>query len=83
MGEKVYKNISNASIIQLNIWEDFKSYCEDKKVDFSNIKPLPQHWYSIFIGRSGYYLDLAYNAKRHEITYACELINFNKIYIIH
>lgn len=41
--KNVSKNMSNASTIQLNFWEDFKNYCEDKKVNFSLIKPLPQH----------------------------------------
>lgn len=45
--KNVSKNMSNASTIQLNFWEDFKNYCEDKKVNFSLIKPLPQHWYNI------------------------------------
>ena len=75
--KNVSKNMSNASTIQLNFWEDFKNYCEDKKVNFSLIKPLPQHWYNIFIGRSDCHLDLTYNTKKHEI--ACELyINDNK-----
>ena len=42
-----------------------------KKVSFSLIKPLPQHWYNIFIGSSDCHLDLTYNTKKHEI--ACEL----------
>ena len=38
---------------------------------------MPQHWYSIFIGRSDCHIDLTYNTKKHEI--ACELyINDNK-----
>lgn len=75
--KNVSKNMSNASTIQLNFWEDFKNYCEEKKVSFSLIKPLPQHWYNIFIGSSDCHLDLTYNTKKHEI--ACELyINDNK-----
>lgn len=75
--KNVSKNMSNASTIQLNFWEDFKNYCEEKKVNFSLIKPLPQHWYNIFIGSSDCHLDLTYNTKKHEI--ACELyINDNK-----
>lgn len=62
--------MSNASTIQLNFWEDFKSYCENKKVKFSLIKPLPQHWYNVFIGRSDCHLDLTFNTKKHEV--ACE-----------
>lgn len=74
--KNVSKNMSNASTIQLNFWEDFKNYCEEKKVSFSLIKPLPQHWYNIFIGSSDCHLDLTYNTKKHEI--ACELyINDN------
>ena len=68
--KSVSKNMSNASTIQLNFWEDFKSYCENKKVKFSLIKPLPQHWYNVFIGRSDCHLDLTFNTKKHEV--ACE-----------
>ena len=39
--KNVSKNMSNASTIQLNFWEDFKSYCENKKVNFSLTKHLP------------------------------------------
>lgn len=48
-----------------------------KKIKFSLIKTLLQHWYNIFIGRSYCHLDLTYNIKKHEI--ACELyISDNK-----
>jgi hypothetical protein len=55
--------MSNASTIQLNFWVDFKNYYEDKKFDFSLIKPLLQHWYNIFISRSDCHQDLTYNTK--------------------
>ena len=69
--KNVSKNMSNASTIQLNFWEDFKSYCENKKVNFSLIKPLPQHWYNIFIGNGDCHIELKYNTTKHEVS--CEL----------
>ena len=79
--KSVSKHMSNASTIQLNFWEDFKSYCENKKVKFSLIKPLPQHWYNVFIGRSDCHLDLTFNTKRHEI--ACEFYIPNNKSLFH
>jgi len=69
--KNISKNLSNAATIQLNFWEDFKSFCENNIVDFSLTKPLPQHWYNIAIGSSDYHIGLTYNTKKHEI--ACEL----------
>ncbi len=64
----VNKNLSNASAIQLNFWEDFKTYCEQHNANFSLTKPLPQHWYSIFFGKSSCHFDATYNTKKHEIA---------------
>lgn len=64
------KNTNNAKTIQLNFWEDYNSYCKNKKVNFSLVKPRPQHWYNISVGRSDCHIGLTYNTKKHEI--ACE-----------
>ena len=69
--KNISKNLSNASTIQLNFWEDFKQYCETNHVPFSLPKPSAQHWYSIFIGNSECHFDLTYNTMKHQI--ACEL----------
>ena len=71
------KSLGIASTTQLNFWQDFRNYCIDNKAKFNLIKPLPQHWYNIYIGSSDCHLDLIFNTKKEQIS--CELyINNDK-----
>lgn len=48
--------LTRAQKTQLKFWTAFRDYVEQSGAPFRPTKPLPQHWMSMAIGRSGFYL---------------------------
>ncbi len=63
--------LSETKLMQLDFWEQFKSYCKEQGSGLGTRKAFPQHWYDISIGRSGGHIALTVNTRENEI--GCEL----------
>jgi hypothetical protein len=67
------KELSDVKLAQLGFWQDLKNYANQQvngRVNF-NMKPRPQHWYNISIGRSGLNLGLTINSVSKNVS--CQL----------
>jgi hypothetical protein len=48
--------LSDAKELQLSFWTAFRDFVARQHTPIRAIKPLPQHWMNIAIGRSGFAL---------------------------
>ena len=48
--------LSDAKKLQLDFWTDFKTYVDNNETLFKSVKPQPQNWLSIGVGKSGFNL---------------------------
>jgi len=51
-----HPSLTESKQLQLDFWTDFHIYVKDRGSKIKPTKPLPQHWMSIAIGRSGFQL---------------------------
>jgi len=67
------KEISDVKLSQMGFWQELKNYAnhhENGRVQLS-MKPRPQHWYNISIGRSGLNLGFTINSVSKNVS--CQL----------
>lgn len=64
-------NLTDTKLMQLNFWESFKEYCQNKNSKLKLRKPKPQHWFDISLGCSNAYVCLTTNSKENQLT--CEI----------
>jgi len=69
------EDLTSGKIEQLKFWEGFNNYCKTRKTSFSIRKALPQHWYSLAMGSSEYWISLIYNIQRKTISCKFETLN--------
>jgi hypothetical protein len=76
------QGLSATNATYLQFWERFKEYCTAEGTTLRLPKPLPQHWYSLAVGRSGFMLSLT--ATRQHSRVGCEIyiegINANQYF---
>ena len=41
---------------QLQFWTDFRKYVDETGAEFKSVKPQPQHWLNLGIGKTGFFL---------------------------
>lgn len=71
------EELSDTKVMQLNFWQQFKSFCKERNSRIGTRKPNPQHWYDVSIGQTGGHLSLTVNTRDNEL--GCELyINDDK-----
>ena len=64
-------NLSETKVLQLDFWNQFKEYAQNKSSQLKLRKTYPQHWYDISIGNSKAYISLTANSQTNLI--ACEI----------
>lgn len=64
-------DLTETKMMQLDFWQQFKSFCKEKKSRLGTQKASPRHWYNIAIGRSGSKVVLTVNTRDEEM--GCEL----------
>lgn len=65
------KELTDTKLMQLDFWQQFKSYCKDQNSSVGSRKALPQHWYNVSIGDSGAKVALTVNTRDQAL--GCEL----------
>ena len=65
--------LSDTKIKQQEYWAAFREYVIDNGSPFKVQKPLPQHWYNVTIGKSGFYLSLTVNSVKKTIAVTLEI----------
>jgi hypothetical protein len=65
------KNLSETKLMQLDFWQQFKTFCKEQDSRLGTRKAFPQHWYDISIGRSEGHISLTVNTRDNEM--GCEL----------
>ncbi|MBA2868871.1 DUF4268 domain-containing protein [Methanococcus maripaludis] len=60
--------LTNVKALQLEFWESFKEYVEDKGLNFKLRKPRPQHWYDISYGNSSSHLTVTVDTRTSAIN---------------
>lgn len=63
--------VSTTRIEKKQFWDELKEFMAAHKTFLSLRKALPQHWFSMAIGRSGFEIDLTINTKTNRV--GCEL----------
>ena len=48
--------LSDGKKLQLDLWTAFKAYADEHETLFKSVKPQPQNWLSLGIGKSGFHL---------------------------
>ena len=64
---KVVEGLSDHQKLQLEFWQSFVAYASQKeyyKKNFTFRKAQPQHWYTLSVGRSSYYIDFTANSQK-------------------
>ena len=69
------QELTSGKMEQLEFWEGFNEYCKNKKPSFSTRKALPQHWYTLAMGSSEYWIALIYNVQNKTISCRFETLN--------
>jgi len=70
-------NLTDTKLLQLNFWESFKEFCQNKNSKLKLRKPYPQHWFDISLGSAEAHICLTTNSRENQIT--CEIyISDNK-----
>lgn len=64
-------DLSETKLMQLDFWQQFKSFCKENNSRLGTQKASPRHWYNISIGRSGSKVVLTVNTREEEL--GCEL----------
>ena len=64
-------NLTETKVLQLDFWNQFKEYAQNKSSKLKLRKAYPQHWYDISIGNSKAYISLTANSQTNLI--ACEI----------
>jgi hypothetical protein len=64
-------DLSETKLMQLDFWQQFKTFCNEQGSCLGTRKAFPQHWYDISIGRSEGYISLTVNTRDNET--GCEL----------
>ena len=64
-------NLTETKVLQLEFWNQFKEYAQNKSSQLKLRKAYPQHWYDISIGNSKAYISLTANSQTNFI--ACEI----------
>ena len=64
-------NLTETKVLQLDFWNQFKEYAQNKSSKLKLKKTYPQHWYDIRIGNSKAYISLTTNSQSNLI--ACEM----------
>jgi Domain of unknown function (DUF4268) len=57
--------------MQLEFWTEFGQYLADQKSFLNRRKPLPRHWYTFALGRTGFDLSLTIVSRENQL--GCEL----------
>ena len=64
-------NLTETKVLQLEFWNQFKEYAQNKSSQLKLRKAYPQHWYDISIGNSNAYISLTTNSQTNLM--ACEI----------
>lgn len=64
-------NLSETKLMQLDFWQQFKSYCKKHNSRIGSRKAQARHWYNVSIGNSGAKVALTVNTREQEL--GCEL----------
>lgn len=62
-------NLTETKVLQLDFWNQFKEYAQNKSSKLKLRKTFPQHWYDISIGNSKAYISLTANSQTNLIAY--------------
>lgn len=65
------QSVSDTKQDQLRFWEELREYSHSRKSPLKFRKPRPQHWYSLSIDRSGFWMSLTINSFRKRV--GCEI----------
>lgn len=69
--------LTDTKLLQLDFWNNFKSYCQEVGSSIGNRKAFPQHWYDFSIGSSEGHVSLTLNTRENAL--GCEFyIHQNK-----
>lgn len=63
--------VSETRLLQLEFWEKFRDFVQNKNSNVRLRKPYPQHWYDISFGSSGTFITLTINRQSNQI--GCEI----------
>ncbi|MCD4819050.1 MAG: DUF4268 domain-containing protein [Candidatus Cloacimonetes bacterium] len=63
--------LTETKFLQLNFWNNFKQYAQDKNLNLRLRKTNPQHWYDLSFGRTDCHIGLTINSQKKEL--ACEI----------
>lgn len=69
----VDNEISEVKIKQQEYWTALKNYVEDNGTPFKMQKPLAQHWTTVALGKSGFFLSLTVNSVKKVIAVTFEI----------
>lgn len=64
-------DLSGVKMMQLDFWNKFKTYAEDKKTKLKLRKVQPQHWYDVSYGSSNSHISLTINTQNNQL--GCEI----------
>ena len=64
-------SLTETKIMQLDFWNKFKEYAENKGIKIRLRKPRPQHWYDISVGSSDAHISLTMNTQENSV--GCEI----------
>ena len=63
--------LTDTNLLQLEFWDSFKQYAEDKGFNLRLRKTYPKHWYDLSFGRTDCHISLTINSQKKEL--ACEI----------
>ena len=63
--------LTETKILQQLFWTGLAEYMKTHKTSLNLHKPLPQHWYNLAVGRSGFWIALTVNSRINQI--GCQL----------
>ena len=66
-----YTKLTETKILQQEFWTGLMEYMKSNKTFLNLRKPRPQHWYTLAIGKPGFWISLTVNSKSKKI--GCEL----------
>ena len=63
--------LTEIKILQQSFWTGLMEYMKENKTSLNLRKPLPQHWYTLAVGKPGFWISLTVNSRLKQI--GCEL----------
>jgi len=73
-------SLTDTKVMQLNFWDKFKEYAQNKGTTLRLRKTNPAHWYDISIGSSEAYVALTVNTKTNLIECGLYISNSKQLY---